>query len=67
MLQERAMGSGKRHELTDAAWAVVEPLLPACPKRRGWPWRDHWTVVNGNLWGLAAGVPWRDAPERGGP
>lgn len=26
------MGTGKRHELTDAAWAVVVPLLPATPK-----------------------------------
>ena len=61
------MGTGKRHELTDAAWAVVEPLLPPMPKRRGRPWRDHRTVVNGILWVLAAGVPWRDAPERYGP
>ena len=61
------MGSGKRHELTDAAWAVVEPLLPPRPRRRGRPWRDHRAVVNGILWVLAAGVPWRDAPERYGP
>lgn len=61
------MGSGRRHELTDAAWAVIEPLLPPAPKRRGRPWRDHRTVINGILWVLAAGVPWRDAPERYGP
>jgi transposase len=24
-------------------------------------------VINGILWGLATGVPWRDAPERYGP
>jgi len=29
------MGLGKRHELTDAAWAVLEPLLPVQPRRRG--------------------------------
>jgi transposase len=61
------MAHGKRHELTDAAWAVLEPLLPPTPRRRGRPWRDHRTVINGILWVLATGVPWRDAPERYGP
>lgn len=61
------MGVGKRHELTDAAWAVIESVLPAAPRCRGRPWRDHRSVVNGILWVLAAGVPWRDAPERYGP
>ncbi|HEV2122361.1 MAG TPA: IS5 family transposase [Chloroflexota bacterium] len=55
----------KRHELTDAAWAVLEPLLPA--RSNGHPWRDHRQVVNGILWVLATGSPWRDAPERYGP
>ena len=59
------MPSGKRHELTDAAWAVLEPLLPATS--RGRPWHDHRTVINGILWVMATGVPWRDAPERYGP
>ena len=36
----------KRHELTDAAWAVLAPLLPADPTR-GERWRDHRTVING--------------------
>ena len=61
------MGTGRRHELTDAAWAVIEPVLPPTPKCRGRPWRDHRTVINGILWVLATGVPWRDAPERYGP
>ena len=59
------MGDVRRHELSDAAWAVVAPLL-LMPKRRGRPWRDHCTVANGILWVLATGVPWRDAPERYG-
>ena len=61
------MPTGRRHEVTDAAWAVIEPLLPPTPKRRGRPWRDHRTTINGILWVLATGVPWRDAPERYGP
>ena len=56
----------KRHELTDASWAAIAPLLPSDP-RRGQAWRDHRTVLNGILWKLATGVPWRDVPERYGP
>lgn len=55
----------RRHELTDAAWRRIEPLLPAQPVRGG-RWADHRTVVNGILWKLATGAPWRDLPERYG-
>ena len=33
----------------------------------GRPARDHRLIVNGILWRLATGVPWRDLPERYGP
>lgn len=59
------MATGRRHELTDQAWAVLAPLLPTTS--RGRPWHDHRQVINGILWVLATGVPWRDAPERYGP
>jgi transposase len=55
-----------RGELTDAAWAVLAPLLPA-NGRRGKQWREHRQVVNGILWRLRTGAPWRDLPERYGP
>jgi transposase len=51
----------KRHELTDAAWAVLEPLLPQTSK--GHPWKDHRPVINGILWVLATGTAWRDVPN----
>jgi transposase len=35
--------------------------------RRGGQWRDHRKVVNGILWKLRTGTPWRDLPERYGP
>ena len=55
-----------RGELTDAAWAVIEPLLPQ-RGTRGKPWADHRRVINGILWKLRTGAPWRDLPERYGP
>ncbi|MFD5205440.1 IS5 family transposase [Streptomyces anulatus] len=55
-----------RGELTDAAWGRIEPLLPQVDGR-GRPWRDHRQVVNGVLWRLRTGAPWRDLPERYGP
>ncbi len=55
-----------RGELTEAAWAELEPLLPQ-NGGRGQPWRDHRQVINGILWKLRTGAPWRDLPERSGP
>jgi transposase len=55
-----------RGELTDTAWARIEPLLPA-RGGRGRQWRDHRQVINGILWKLRTGAPWRDLPERYGP
>ncbi|MFG2546456.1 IS5 family transposase [Streptomyces sp. NPDC048594] len=55
-----------RGELTDAAWERIGPLLPRVDGR-GRPWRDHRQVVNGVLWRLRTGAPWRDLPERYGP
>lgn len=52
--------------VTDKAWAQIAPLLPE-NGRPGGRWRDHRTVVNGILWKLRTGAPWRDLPERYGP
>jgi transposase len=47
---------------------VLEPLLPVRRTGgRGRPARDERQVVNGILWILATGCPWRDLPERYGP
>jgi transposase len=56
----------KRGELADEAWARIAPLLPENGRRDG-RWRNHREVVNGILWKLRTGAPWRDLPERYGP
>ncbi|MGI5485632.1 IS5 family transposase [Microtetraspora malaysiensis] len=56
----------RRGELTDKAWQRIEPLLPATDGK-GRPWRDHRQVIDGILWRLRTGAPWREIPERYGP
>ncbi|GLW59587.1 hypothetical protein Kpho01_75970 [Kitasatospora phosalacinea] len=52
--------------MTDEAWNRIGPMLPQADGR-GRPWRDHRQVVNGVLWRLRTGAPWRDLPEQYGP
>jgi transposase len=57
----------ERHALNDEQWARLRPLLPPPSQGRGRPRRDDRLIVDGILWRLATGVPWRDLPERFGP
>lgn len=57
----------RRKELTDQQWEKIAPLLPPQKPARGRPAKDHRTVLNGILWVLRTGAPWRDLPERYGP
>nr|WP_234338060.1 IS5 family transposase [Streptomyces sp. NRRL WC-3725] len=54
----------RRHELSDAEWAFVEPLLPR--SERGRRRLDDRTVLNGIVWKFRTGTAWRDVPERYG-
>ena len=54
----------ERGDLTDQQWQQLEPLLPAQKPRTGRPGKDHRTIINGILWVLRTGAPWRDLPER---
>ena len=56
-----------RGDLTDQQWRRIEPLLPAQKPRTGRPGKDHRTIINGILWVLRTGAPWRDLPEGYGP
>ena len=52
---------------TEEQWEILEPLIPSPPRRedgRGRPWRDPRDVLNGILWILRTGAPWKDLPER---
>lgn len=41
----------------------MEPMLPGVgQRRRGRRWADHRTVINGVLWRVRTGSPWRDLP-----
>lgn len=53
-------------DVTDAQWKLLEPLLTEKRRSdgRGRPWRDSRQVLNGVLWVLRTGAPWKDLPDR---
>ena len=57
----------RRGELTDEQWEKLSPLLPPEKPKTGHPAKDHRLILNGILWILRTGAPWRDLPERYGP
>ncbi len=50
-----------RYELTDHEWAAIRPMLPNKP--RGVPRVNDRRVLNGIIWVLQSGAPWRDLPD----
>ena len=57
-------------ELTDKQWSRLGPvILQSVPKKdsRGRKPRDPREVLNGILWALRTGAPWKDLPERHPP
>jgi transposase len=54
-----------RGDLTDAEWQVLNLLLPDRGER-GPAVADKRRTVNGILWVLRTGAPWRDMPKRYG-
>jgi transposase len=57
-----------RYDLTDAPWALLEPLFPdrSHHGQPGRPFHDHRPLLNGILWHLHTGAPWPDVPDRYG-
>ena len=55
-----------RHRLTDDQWECIENCFPK-PAKTGRPPVDRRKVVDGIIWILRTGAPWRDLPEEFGP
>lgn len=55
-----------RGDLTEKQWQKLQPLLPPHKPKTGRPNMDHRKVMNGILWILRTGAPWRDLPSRYG-
>ncbi|NYF96951.1 transposase [Janibacter cremeus] len=53
--------------ISNELWDVVEPVLPTNVGRRGRPWNDHRTTLEGIIWRFRTGSPWRDLPAEFGP
>lgn len=58
----------KRYELADEEWEKVKDLLPReRTGKRGRPGKDNRMMLNGMIWMLKSGAPWRDLPACYGP
>ena len=57
------MGVKDRLVLSDEQWARVSGLIIGRPDQRGSTGRDNRMFVEGVLWIVRTGSPWRDLPE----
>ena len=53
--------------LSDEQWARMEPLLPPARRTGGRNAKPHRPMIEGMLWILRTGAPWRDLPSAYGP
>lgn len=55
-------------DVTDEQWELIEPYIPEAERegkpKRGRPWQEARSVLNGVLWILRTGAQWQDLPER---
>ena len=57
----------RRYEIDDVQWEKIKPFLGNTPKKTGRPQADNRKLLNGVLWIMHTGAPWRDLPEYYGP
>jgi transposase len=57
-----------RGDLSEAEWRILKDLLPIEPENRGRgrPPEQNRSIINGILWRLRCGAPWRDVPPKYG-
>jgi len=61
------MTTQRRHELTDKEWERLKKYFPEREDGQiGRPRNDERQTLNGILWIVRTGAPWRDMPERYG-
>ena len=53
----------RRHDISDKAWALLEPQLPGRAGVWGGKARDNRRFINAVFWVLRTGAPWRDFPH----
>lgn len=61
------VSASARHDLTDRQWELLQPLIPAPPRRgrpREYRLRD---LIDAIRYRVRSGCPWRDLPDRYGP
>ena len=58
--------SQRRHDITDEAWALLEPLLLGQSGQWGGVAKDNRLFINAVFWILRTGAPWRDLPPEYG-
>jgi transposase len=61
------MPAHARHDLTDAEWALLEPLLPSGRKPGRPPRWSKRRLIDAIRWRTRVGAPWRDIPAEYGP
>ncbi len=52
----------RRHDISDAVWAILEPHLPGQVGQWGRVAKDNRQFLNAVFWVLRTGAPWRDLP-----
>src|SRR3546814_20419862 len=67
MVGGRLERMSRTRTLSDAAWARIEPLMPAPSVKGGRPFQEHRRVLEGIIWRYRTGSPWRDLPAEFGP
>ncbi len=60
---EAVLSVRNRLVLSDAAWERMAPLIIGRPDQKGSTGRDNRMFVEGVLWIVRTGSPWRDLPE----
>ena len=56
----------RRHEIADALWERLQPLLPGRQGGHGGVATDNRLFLNAVWYVAKTGIPWRDLPERFG-